>query len=126
MNTKPKPWSGAGMKRCHRCGTEWISEKKQPAVKEYCPKCSAYLHACLNCRFHDPKVHNQCHIPTTDWVGDRAGANFCDEFEFRDTEETVLRQGEKKQARQALDQLLGGAAAPESKKPSSLVDLFVA
>ena len=24
------------MKRCHKCGEPWVSEKKQPAVKEYC------------------------------------------------------------------------------------------
>lgn len=70
------------MRRCHSCGQPWESEKKVPGVKEFCEKCSAYLHCCLNCRHYEPAKHNQCAIPTTDWVGDKAGANFCDEFEF--------------------------------------------
>ena len=73
------------MKRCQKCAKEWVSEKRQPGVKEFCPACSAYLHCCLNCRFRDKSVHNECRIPTTEWVGDRAGCNFCDEFEFADT-----------------------------------------
>ncbi len=111
------------MKRCHKCGAEWVSEKKQPAVKEYCAQCGAYLHCCRNCRFHAPRVHNQCQIPNTEWVGDRAGANFCDEFEFKNDEAIAEDAGKKESARRALDQLLGGADdAP--RKPKTLEDLF--
>ena len=111
------------MKRCHKCGAEWISDKRRPGVKEFCEQCAAYLHCCLNCRFHDPTQHNQCRIPNTDWVGNRAGANFCDEFEFADTEQQADDSAKKAQARQALDSLFGDTAAPK-KKPSSLDDLF--
>lgn len=95
------------MRRCHRCGKEWESEKKLPAVKETCPHCSAYLHCCLNCRFHEPHAHNQCHIPGTEWVGDRAGCNFCDEFEFADTELDTRDGQKKKSARDAFSGLFG-------------------
>jgi len=111
------------MKRCHRCKTPWHEEKRQPAYKDCCEKCSAYLHCCLNCRYHDPSAHNQCYIPTTDWVGDRAAANFCDEFEFKDAETQVKAAAKGEQARNTLDTLFGDDVASE-RKPKSLDDLF--
>ena len=104
------------MRRCHKCGAEWASEKKQPSVKEICPECSAFLHCCLNCRFYDPTVHNSCQIGTTEWVGDKAGQNFCDEFVFADTDAQGQSDAdaEKDRARQAVQQLLGGS---ETRKP---------
>lgn len=95
------------MKKCHACGREWVSEVKRPAVKEVCEGCGAYLHCCLNCRYHDPHAHNQCYIPTTDWVGDRAGCNFCDEFEFADGEKNKKHDAAKDKARDALGKLFG-------------------
>ncbi|HPO15455.1 MAG TPA: hypothetical protein PLI09_18580 [Candidatus Hydrogenedentes bacterium] len=98
-----------------------MSVKRQPGVKEFCAQCSAYLHCCLNCRFHDPSLHNECKIPNTEWVGDRKGANFCDEFEFADTiPGGNASETKKDQARQALDGLFGGSAP----KPKTLDDLF--
>lgn len=98
------------MKRCHQCHTPWVSEKKQPGPKDFCEACSAYLHACLNCRFYDPAKHNQCAIPTTDWVGDKAWANFCDEFEFADADEKAANPASDP-ARSALDALFGESGA---------------
>ncbi len=95
------------MRTCHACGTPWVSEKKSPGVKEYCEKCSAYLHCCLNCRFYNPAVHNQCDIPTTEWVSDKSGANFCDEFEFRDTNAVLQTEDVRLKARQNFEQLFG-------------------
>lgn len=99
------------MGRCHSCGQEWVSEKKRPAVKETCEGCGAYLHCCLNCKFYDEHAHNKCYIPTTDWVGDRAGCNFCDEFTFADAEARAEDAGRKAQARDTFGQLLGDAGA---------------
>ena len=96
------------MKRCYKCGEPWVSEKKQPAVKEYCETCSAYLHCCLNCRFHDKSRHNECRIGTTEWVGDREGANFCDEFEFRDAEGVSGVSGAAGKGKEELDSVFGG------------------
>lgn len=64
---------------CHGCGTT-IAEAV--GVRATCPKCQAYLHCCLNCRLYSPGSHNNCLSPTTEFIGDAAGANFCDEFEF--------------------------------------------
>lgn len=113
------------MKKCHRCGAEWDSVKRVPGVKEFCAKCSAYLHCCLNCRHHNPAYHNQCAIPNTDWVGDKAGANFCDEFEFKDAEALSKDANAAGSARSALDNLFGDAAAPsDSEKLDQFKKLF--
>ena len=111
------------MKRCHHCGTPWEMEKKTPGVKECCGKCNAYLHCCKNCRFHNPAKHNQCEVPNADWVGDRIKANFCDHFEFKESDKTGTAGTSGDAAREALSQLFGGEEVPV-KKPKSLDDLF--
>lgn len=127
------------MKSCHHCGTAWPEDKRQPGPHDCCNSCSAFLHACLNCRFHDRAAHNQCNIPNTDWVADRRGGNFCDQFEFKDTQakvaggaETAAREaaarllddsGEDAQRASALESFLGIHEA-RKKPPKSLEDLF--
>ena len=112
------------MRRCYRCNTDWTSEKKQPAVKECCPSCNAYLHCCLNCRFYDEHAHNKCRIPTTDWVGDRAGPNFCDDFEFGEHGPTQ-NNAKQDQARDALGKLFGEeSASPQKTGKDGLDALF--
>jgi hypothetical protein len=95
------------MKRCHKCGREWIVEKRQPSFRDYCDGCSAYLHCCLNCRFRNPGKHNECEISTTDWVADRAGVNFCEDFEFADTTPSAAKDNKRDAARSTLDALFG-------------------
>lgn len=113
------------MRMCHNCGTEWLSDKKVPGVKEFCDKCSAYLHCCLNCRHYNPAFHNQCAIPTTDWVGDKAGANFCDEFEFKDTGAPSRDAGEAEAARKTLEGLFGETSTrSDSEKLDQFKKLF--
>ena len=114
------------MRRCHSCGGEWVSEKKQPAVKESCEHCGAYLHCCLNCKFHDPGLHNQCAIPTTDWVGDRAGCNFCHDFTFGETGPGGNAGDGKAKAREAFDNLFDGSgdAAEGDQGPDAFDRLF--
>lgn len=114
-------------KNCHKCHTDWESgDKRQPGFKETCLKCNAYLHCCRNCKHHRPSAHNQCYIPNTEWVGDRAGANFCEEFEFAMTDAAT---GEGPPAgegvRTALDTLFGNDdASEEDRPPSGFDDLF--
>jgi hypothetical protein len=112
------------MRLCHRCGKEWISDKKSPGVKETCPACDAWLHCCKNCRHHVPSRHNQCFIPNTDWVGDRAGANFCDEFEFAGRNAAGNDASAPKEVRGALDALFGGGDEPEERGRGALDKLF--
>lgn len=70
------------MYTCFNCGAQWESTLRQPAVKETCEGCGAYLHCCRNCTFHRMGYPNACYIPDTEKVADRQRANFCDEFEF--------------------------------------------
>ena len=114
-------------KNCHKCRTDWEpGERLQPAFKETCVRCNAYLHCCKNCRHRRPSMHNQCYIPNTEWVGDRAGANFCEEFEFATTdpaaaETTPAGEG----ARAALDALFGrDGVSEEEQRPTGFDDLF--
>ena len=71
------------MFHCFNCQAPWESTLRQPAVKETCERCGAYLHCCKNCRFHRQGYPNACYIPDTEKIADKRRANFCDEFEFR-------------------------------------------
>jgi len=111
------------MKQCHRCGAPWDGGgKKQPGVKDICDNCSAYLHCCLNCRYYDPSAHNECYIPTTDWVGDKEACNFCDEFEFAVRVDDKTNSNAGDDARSALDSLFGGSE--EDSGQSDKLDNF--
>jgi len=113
------------MKRCYRCGNEWVSERKQPLFKELCDGCSSYSHCCMNCRFYDEHAHNHCRIPTTEWVTDREGANFCEDFEFADTEIDQVADEVKRTAKEALQTLFEEAGHdPEPKGPDDFKKLF--
>jgi hypothetical protein len=69
------------MKRCQKCGEEW-TRREQPGFKEACPKCTAYLHSCVNCKLYNPSA-DRCSSVTAECPGDRQGLNYCEEFEFR-------------------------------------------
>ena len=70
------------MYTCFSCGAAWESSLRQPAIKETCERCGAYLHCCRNCTYHRRSYPNECYIPDTEKIADRRRANFCDEFEF--------------------------------------------
>ena len=66
--------------RCRTCGREIASEAPS------CPHCGADLHVCKNCRLYDPNLHNQCREPEASFIRDRAEANFCTHFDFKDSD----------------------------------------
>ena len=68
------------MPYCVSCDAELPADLRV-GRETLCPKCDAYLHACIQCRFYEPTLHNQCLEPEADYVGDRQKANFCDYFE---------------------------------------------
>jgi len=108
---------------CHRCGAPWKSEARQPGFKEICHNCDAYLHCCRNCRFHKPTAHNQCYIPDTEYVANRDGLNFCEEFVFREGKPASSEKADKQQ--QARDALAGLFGDDDSQAPpASFDDLF--
>jgi hypothetical protein len=69
------------MHTCAHCKKE-ISIDKFFSRKSVCPKCSADLHICLNCRFYAETAHNKCREPKAEFQRSRDRANFCDYFVF--------------------------------------------
>ena len=42
------------------------------------------MHACLNCRHHDPAAHHECRASATaEYVADKEKFNYCEEFAYR-------------------------------------------
>lgn len=65
---------------CHVC--HHLTEQDEKfGRQDTCPRCRAYLHCCLNCRFYDETAYNECHEPSAERVIDKDKANFCDYFE---------------------------------------------
>ncbi|MBN1548701.1 MAG: hypothetical protein JW902_18775 [Syntrophaceae bacterium] len=73
------------MKRCHQCLKE-VAVQKVIGRKDTCPFCSAELRCCLNCRFYDPQVYNQCRESQAERVLEKDRSNFCDYFNFKEAE----------------------------------------
>lgn len=99
--------------QCYSCHEELVFDVKI-GRRDLCPNCGAYLHACFNCKFWDPKVHNQCTENQGEFIRDRAEGNFCLYFTFRAMGED--RGTEVATAKAKLDALFGGgaAAAPQA------------
>jgi hypothetical protein len=84
------------MKRCSKCGEEW-TRKEQPGFKETCPKCTGYLHSCVNCRLYNPTA-DRCSSVTAECTGDRESLTYCEEFLFRDSPNNANRRANGRQA----------------------------
>jgi hypothetical protein len=89
------------MGSCHQCGATILEAVR---FRDTCPSCQAYLHCCLNCRLYSPSAHNHCLSQTTEYVGDVAGVNFCEEFEFTSRK----KADDAGAAKRRFDQLFGG------------------
>jgi len=72
------------MKVCHHCGTE-LRFSGPPGRTQGCTKCHSDLKCCLNCGLFDPSASQQCREPQVELVGEKAKANFCEFFVFRET-----------------------------------------
>ncbi len=66
---------------CQACGQSLIITDRV-GFKEECPRCTAQLHCCLNCKFYTPGMHNDCQETQADRVVDKDRANFCEYFAF--------------------------------------------
>lgn len=106
---------------CHKCGAEWVSEKRRPGFHEACESCTAYLHCCKNCRFYEPGAHNDCRIGTTEFVGDKGRSNYCDEFEFANNNK-LSDTSKKDSALEAFDELFGGKLKEQGKREAADFD----
>lgn len=93
------------MSACAFCGAPLDSKMRIPREAE-CPSCGRDLHACVQCRHHDPGVNNQCREPQAEWVTDRERRNFCDYFSLNPVAGPGIRTKDRaKDARSKLDRL---------------------
>ena len=98
------------MPYCVSCDAELPADLRV-GRETLCPRCDAYLHACVQCRFYEPTLHNQCLEPEADYVGDRQKANFCDFFALAGTRDSG-KGGEAKRSRPAAGQSSAAAGTP--------------
>ena len=80
------------MKKCFHCGKTLTLDRKVTR-RETCPFCGWDLHVCLNCRFFDLGVYNQCREPQAERVLDKERSNFCDYFVYREESTTGAHTG---------------------------------
>ena len=64
---------------CAGCQAD-LGRPERVGRRDTCPRCSADLHTCRQCRFHDPHAANGCREPQAERVLDPTRANFCDYF----------------------------------------------
>jgi hypothetical protein len=101
---------------CHLCGSALDVSEPIPRDAE-CPSCRNDVRCCRNCRHYDERYNNSCTETQADPVPEKARRNFCEFFYFsREPFVPAARGGQRQaEARQKLDALFGGPAAP---KPS--------
>jgi hypothetical protein len=97
------------MQLCHRCGRE-LQLPAGVQRTDSCPTCHSDVKVCLNCRFFDPHLSNQCREPQVEPVLEKDKANFCEFFQFRHTSAIGQpgmggTQSEKDRAKSAFESL---------------------
>ncbi len=97
--------------KCWHCEAENKYDQKIP-FKATCEKCSYYLHSCLNCRYYKIGLPNDCLIPGTEPIADRAANNYCEEFAPSN------QQTSPKQVPADVEKKLFGESPPPSSKNS--------
>ncbi len=106
---------------CHGCGA--ILRFDGPIGRRTtCPECDADLHACINCRHHDPTAGNECREPHADRVVDKEASNPCELFQLGDG--AARRRRASPGARDALAALFGEAPPPAEDPRDALEALF--
>ena len=60
----------------------------------------------MNCRFYDEAAYNSCRESRAERVIEKDRSNFCDYFEFRDSQGDTKRDSAE-EARKRLDELFG-------------------
>ena len=89
---------------CHGCGT-LVQVDRKVGRGDVCARCGRPLRCCKNCGFYDPKAHNMCREPQSEWVSDRESANFCEYFKPLNFSGTDVANDKSQQARKKLDDL---------------------
>jgi len=67
--------------QCNACGAAIeLRSSERIGTRDTCATCSADLHSCVNCGFHDPSAYNECREPNAERVNERSRGNRCDYF----------------------------------------------
>jgi predicted RNA-binding Zn-ribbon protein involved in translation (DUF1610 family) len=69
--------------KCWSCKSE-IDVGDKIGYRDTCPKCGAYLHCCVNCRFFSWGRYNLCSETSADGILDKEGPNFCEYFKVKE------------------------------------------
>jgi len=72
---------------CHFCYKEAVPSSSSAvdvniASAQTCPHCGGCLHSCVNCKFYDDRVENQCLESDAERVMIKVEANSCECFAF--------------------------------------------
>ena len=103
---------------CHSC-------KKQHSFADIvtfraeCDACSSDLHVCLNCKFYDRYVENQCREDQADPVANKDRRNLCEYFKPLGAD---AGDDEATKAKAKLAAMFGGAPTSSSSAASSPSD----
>ena len=65
---------------CHSCKKELDITANEVGRRDECPFCSSDLRVCLNCKFYDPSMYNECREPNAERVLEKDRSNYCDYF----------------------------------------------
>ena len=93
------------MKFCFSCKRE-LEIQERPGRSDTCPFCGSDLKVCKNCRFQDENAYNNCREPRAERVIEKERANFCDYFEFMDSQGNKVIN-EAAEAKTRLEELFG-------------------
>ncbi len=105
------------MTNCWHCKKELQELPAKMPFRALCDHCSAWLHSCKNCVYYQPGLPNDCKVPGTEYVPDREGANFCEEFK-----QATIEAKEDNSLSDAAKKLFGEDDIPKKKDFNSLFE----
>lgn len=97
---------------CWKCGASLAGVLLPIGRRETCASCTADLHVCRQCEYHDPSVARACREPVADEVTRKEHANFCGYFAPGRDRHHAGDTTASEQARRALDALFGAGETP--------------
>jgi hypothetical protein len=100
---------------CASCGRAHAFSGVVPFRAE-CEGCTADLHSCATCRFHDRYVENECREDQADPVAKKDRRNLCEYWKPRQPGAAV---DDAAAAKAKLAALFGGVSPPSATTPTS-------
>ncbi len=102
---------------CHACNRSQSFVDIVP-FRADCEGCAADLHVCLNCRFHDRYVDNECREDAADPVSVKDRRNLCEYFKAKNIDGTDADDAATA-AKAKLAALFGGPPVSSSAPTAS-------